>query len=196
MCPIAQPNGHDGPWLSLQLVPGIAAVIEQCVVAVEYTAGEPVFAHELPDVLLRVQLRTLSGTASLSERCQPTRSSNNTAWRPGPTSAEIAARCRFIITALHQGRIKPTALPSLGQSSGRNPRSIHPEKANTTGACKKDARCKPLPWLIMAPAMQSATKFHLFRRPRTASPSCYPEGPVSPFRDVVQRISQCESRPI
>ena len=57
----------------------------------------------------------LSGTVSLLERCQPAWSSNSTAWRPGATSAEIAARWRFIIAVLHQGRIKPTALPSLGQ---------------------------------------------------------------------------------
>ena len=33
----------------------------------------------------------------------------------GATSAEMAARCRFIAAVLHQGRISPTALPSLGQ---------------------------------------------------------------------------------
>jgi len=29
MCPIAESDGHDGPRLGLELVPSIAAVIEQ-----------------------------------------------------------------------------------------------------------------------------------------------------------------------
>ena len=58
MCPIAYADGHDGPGLSRQFVPGIAAVIEQGIDAVEQAIGEPVVAHELPDVLLCVQLGT------------------------------------------------------------------------------------------------------------------------------------------
>lgn len=34
---------------------------------------------------------------------------------PSRTSAKIAARCMFIIAVLHQGRIRATALPRLGQ---------------------------------------------------------------------------------
>src|SRR5579875_1910534 len=56
---------------------------------------------------------TLSGTVSLAERCQPAWSSNSAAWRPGATSAEIAARWRFMVAVLQNGRIKPTA--SCGQ---------------------------------------------------------------------------------
>ena len=59
MCPIAESDGHDGPRLGLELVPSIAAVIEQRVSVVEDPVGEPVVAYVLPDVLLRVQLGTL-----------------------------------------------------------------------------------------------------------------------------------------
>jgi hypothetical protein len=59
MGPIAQANGHYGPGLSLQLVPGVAAVIHESIDVIEHAVGEPVVADELPDVLLRVQLGTL-----------------------------------------------------------------------------------------------------------------------------------------
>ncbi len=47
MRPVAQPDGHDGPGLSFQLVPGATAVIEQIVYAAEHAIGEPVLAYEL-----------------------------------------------------------------------------------------------------------------------------------------------------
>jgi hypothetical protein len=55
MGPITQSDGHDGPWLGLEFVPGIAAVIEQSISVVEHPIGEPVVAHILSDVLLRVE---------------------------------------------------------------------------------------------------------------------------------------------
>ena len=58
MHPFAQAEGHDAPGLVGELVPGIAAVIEDILVAGEDPVGEPVLAHELPDVLDRVQLRS------------------------------------------------------------------------------------------------------------------------------------------
>ena len=39
----------------------MAAVIDDVVVAGEHSVGEPVLAQELPDILLRVQFRTLGG---------------------------------------------------------------------------------------------------------------------------------------
>ena len=59
MGPVAQAEGHDGPGLSLQLVPGVAAVINDSVDIVEHAVGQPVLAQELPYVLLGVQLGTL-----------------------------------------------------------------------------------------------------------------------------------------
>ena len=59
MGPIAHAERHDGPGLSFELVPGITAVIEDCVSIFEHAVGQPVVADELPDVFLRVQLGTL-----------------------------------------------------------------------------------------------------------------------------------------
>ena len=49
--PIAQSEGHDAPRLIDELVPGVAAVIDDVVVGGEDAVRQPVFAHELPDVL-------------------------------------------------------------------------------------------------------------------------------------------------
>jgi hypothetical protein len=45
---IAQADGHDGPRLSLELVPGIATVIDHVRVVAEHAVGQPVVSHELP----------------------------------------------------------------------------------------------------------------------------------------------------
>ena len=56
MRPIAQPDGHDPPGLVDELVPCLAAVVDEIVVGFEDSVREPVIAHELPDVLHRVEL--------------------------------------------------------------------------------------------------------------------------------------------
>jgi len=53
---MAQTEGHDGPGCGFELVPSVAAVIDDGGVAVEDAIGEPVVTHELPDVFLGVQL--------------------------------------------------------------------------------------------------------------------------------------------
>jgi hypothetical protein len=53
---LAQSDGHDAPRLVDELVPSLAAVINEIIVRFENTVGEPVVAHELPDVLDRVEL--------------------------------------------------------------------------------------------------------------------------------------------
>ena len=55
MRPLAASDGHDAPSLIDELVPGFAAVVEDVLVRGEDAVREPVFAHELPDVLDRVQ---------------------------------------------------------------------------------------------------------------------------------------------
>ena len=55
MGPFAQSDGHDAPGLIDELVPGVAAVVDEIVVGFEDAVGEPVVAHELPDVLDRVE---------------------------------------------------------------------------------------------------------------------------------------------
>ncbi len=57
MSPVAESDGHDCPGLVDELVPGFAGKIDDFVVGFEDPVGEPVFAHELPNVLGRVQLR-------------------------------------------------------------------------------------------------------------------------------------------
>src|SRR5271156_4615086 len=57
MGPLAQSDGHDPPRLIDELVPSIATVVDDVVEGFEDSVREPVVAHELPDVFLRVQLR-------------------------------------------------------------------------------------------------------------------------------------------
>ena len=56
MGPIAQPDGHDPPGLIDELVPSLTAMIDEIVVGFEDAVGEPVVAHELPDIFDRVEL--------------------------------------------------------------------------------------------------------------------------------------------
>ena len=56
MRPLAQSDGHDAPGLLDELVPCFAAVVDEIIVRFEDAVGEPVVAHELPDVLDRVEL--------------------------------------------------------------------------------------------------------------------------------------------
>lgn len=53
MRPLAQSE-----WLIDELVPCLAAIIDEIVVGFEDTVGEPVVAQELPDVLDRVEFGT------------------------------------------------------------------------------------------------------------------------------------------
>lgn len=48
-------DGHDTPGLVAQAVPGFAAERDDLVVGLEDAIGQPVVAHELPEVLDRVQ---------------------------------------------------------------------------------------------------------------------------------------------
>ena len=53
---MSQSDGHDAPWLALELVPCVATVVDDIVVAEEDAVRKPVVADELPDAFLRVQL--------------------------------------------------------------------------------------------------------------------------------------------
>jgi hypothetical protein len=50
MCPISHADGHDLPGLIDEFVPGIAAMSDNIIVGREDAAGQPIVAHELPDV--------------------------------------------------------------------------------------------------------------------------------------------------
>ncbi len=56
MRPIAHADGHDGPRLIDELIPGFAAERDDVVLGSEDPVRQPVVAHELPDVLDGVQL--------------------------------------------------------------------------------------------------------------------------------------------
>jgi hypothetical protein len=55
MRPLPHADGHDAPWLTDEVVPGEAAVVDDVVVGFEDPVGEPVVAHKLPDILDRVE---------------------------------------------------------------------------------------------------------------------------------------------
>lgn len=59
MRPTTAADGHDAPRLVDQLVPSLAAVIDDVVVGGEDPVRQPVVAHELLDVLDRVELGAL-----------------------------------------------------------------------------------------------------------------------------------------
>lgn len=54
--PFAQADSHDAPGLIDELVPGVAAGFDGIVIGSGDAVRQPVFAHELPQVLDRVQL--------------------------------------------------------------------------------------------------------------------------------------------
>ena len=56
MRPIAEGYGHDLPGLIDELAPRFAAMFEDIFAGFENVVGEPVVAHEPPDVFHRVEL--------------------------------------------------------------------------------------------------------------------------------------------
>ena len=59
MRPSAVSNRHDAVGLADQLVPSIAAMIDDLAVGFEDAVGEPVIPHELPDIFDWIELWTL-----------------------------------------------------------------------------------------------------------------------------------------
>ena len=57
---ISHSDGHDEPWLRGQPVPVVAAVGCDGVVVLEDAVGQPVLAHELPDVFHDVECGTFT----------------------------------------------------------------------------------------------------------------------------------------
>ena len=57
MCPLSVSDGHDFPWLRDKAAPCITAMIDNIFEGGRDAVGEPVIAHELPDVFNRVELR-------------------------------------------------------------------------------------------------------------------------------------------
>ena len=59
MRPFAQSDGHDSPRLVSELVPGLAAKIDDLFVGLEDAVRQPIVAHELPNVFDGVQFGRL-----------------------------------------------------------------------------------------------------------------------------------------
>src|SRR3546814_20919606 len=72
-------DGHDAPRLVDELVPRLTAVVDDVVVGGEDPVGEPVIAHELPDVLDRVQLGTFGRQSDDADIRRHTELSGNVA---------------------------------------------------------------------------------------------------------------------
>lgn len=56
MSPLTHSDGHDAPWLFDEFVPSKAAMVDDIFVGFEDAVREPVIAHELPDILDRIEL--------------------------------------------------------------------------------------------------------------------------------------------
>lgn len=108
MGPITQAYGHDASGLSNEPVPVMAAVVGDIVVVAEHPIGQPVVAHELPDVFYDVQLGTY---AIPPDRAAAQRGA------PGLTVRLISAWCRFMPAVLQKGRARAAPVPSLGQTA-------------------------------------------------------------------------------
>src|SRR3954471_23889954 len=90
------------PGLVGELVPGCTAVVEEVVVGREDAVREPVLAHELPDVLDRVQLRALGRQCHEGdvwrddqERCHPAWSGER--WHCS-TSTDVVGRLIEVVS--------------------------------------------------------------------------------------------------
>src|SRR5262249_37597669 len=101
-------------------------MVDEIVVGFEDAVGEPVVAHELPDVLDRLSsghfggrrmMVMLAGTRRRVDKCQPAWSTRRMAWAAGATVAAISARCKFIASVLQAGMIRAAPLPSFGQTA-------------------------------------------------------------------------------
>src|SRR5215204_3503533 len=124
MCPIAQPDRHDGPWPVDELVLGRGAMLKNVVVGgktrLESQSSRmncQMFSTGLSSGHLGGSGTSVmfGGTMSLSDRCQPAWSRTSTACAPGATAIAISAKCRFIAAMLQRGRTRAAPLPSLGQ---------------------------------------------------------------------------------
>ena len=58
MSPITHSDGQNTPALVDEFIPGFAAVIDDVGVGFEDPVGQPIVAHELPDILGWVEFGT------------------------------------------------------------------------------------------------------------------------------------------
>jgi hypothetical protein len=61
MCRAAQADGHNAPGLIDRTDPGEAALVEDVGVGYEDAVRQPVVAHELPDIIDRIEFGAFRG---------------------------------------------------------------------------------------------------------------------------------------
>src|SRR5687767_13418484 len=101
MCPAAQADGHDDPWLLYEAVPGGTAMIEDFLIGRKHPVREPVVAQALPHILHRVQLRRAGRQDQKGDvgrhlqlgRDMPAWSTSSTACAPSATFWLTSANC-------------------------------------------------------------------------------------------------------
>ena len=64
MCRAAQADGHNAPGLIDRTDPGEAALVEDVGVGYEDSVRQPVVAHELPDILDRIEFGHFAGSGN------------------------------------------------------------------------------------------------------------------------------------
>ena len=83
-----------------ELVPSVAAVVDDILVGIEHSVREPIVAHELPDVFLRVQFGAFCGQRDQRD-----------VWRDFEAAGEMPAG----LVDEQRGMTSAAPFPSLGQ---------------------------------------------------------------------------------
>ena len=101
-------------------------MIDNIVVGFEHAVGEPVRAHELPNIFLGIEFgerggsginEMFDGVLSDLAPCQPAWSKIRMAWACGATLAAMSSRWNCMASALQTGRTRPEPFPCSGQTA-------------------------------------------------------------------------------
>ena len=123
MRPFAHAEGHDLPWLVDEVVPGLAAQRDDVFVGFEDPVRQPVVAHELPDILHRVQLGRswrqrqdgdVVGDRQLGRQV-PTGLIDDQHRMGAGIDGGTDLRCAAMASVSHQGMTSPAPFPFAGQ---------------------------------------------------------------------------------
>lgn len=124
MRPIANSNGYNRPRLVDELVSGIAAMVDDGVVGREHPVRQPLVAHELPHVLLRVQFGALrrerddgdvGGREQLGRDVPPGLVQQQHGMAPRGDLLGDRRKVQGHASVLHHGKTSAAPLPSRGQ---------------------------------------------------------------------------------
>src|SRR3954465_9407909 len=136
MGPVSQANGHDEPGPIGELVPCVAAVIEDVAVGREDAVGDPVLAHVLPDVLHRVlNSGALAGSGMRVMVASAPIVSRTRAARPSAPLRKSTGRVAIMTRTAPVGPI--IVPPSAPGSPPRSPAGLRP--------IRSEPRCRRSP---------------------------------------------------